>query len=79
VKVSVSLPEEDIEFLDALVREERAESRSAAVHQAVSSLRSSRLEAAYEAAYEAAWADWRDSGDAEVWEPATGDGLDAAR
>ena len=74
MKVSVSLPEEDIEFLDALVLEATAESRSAALHQAVSSLRSSRLEAAYEAA----WAEWRDSGEADAWESATGDGVDAA-
>jgi Arc/MetJ-type ribon-helix-helix transcriptional regulator len=75
VKLSVSLPEDDVEFLDALVLESTAESRSAALHQAVSSLRVSRLEDAYAAA----WAEWRESGEAEIWDAVAGDGLDAAR
>ena len=29
-------------------------------------------------AYESAWADWRDSGEAAFWEPATGAGIELA-
>jgi Arc/MetJ-type ribon-helix-helix transcriptional regulator len=75
MKVSVSLPQDDVEFLDALVQESVADSRSAALHQAVASLRASRLESAYEAA----WAEWSGSKDNEAWEGVVGDGVDAPR
>jgi Arc/MetJ-type ribon-helix-helix transcriptional regulator len=35
MKLSVSLPQGDVEFLDALVEEAAADSRSAALHQAM--------------------------------------------
>lgn len=73
MKLSVSLPEDDVVFLDALVQEATADSRSAALHQAVGSLRASRLESAYEAA----WGEWTDTGEADAWEGAVGDGLHA--
>lgn len=74
MKLSVSLPDEDVEYLDALVRESAAGSRSAALHQAISSLRESRLEDAYAQA----WDEWLDGGDAAAWEATSADGLDAA-
>ena len=71
MKVSVSLPDEDVEFLDSYARAQRMASRSAAVHKAVGLLRASQLERAYEEA----WAAWSADGDAGAWEAAAGDGL----
>lgn len=71
MKVSVSLPDEDIEYLDAYAQTQGLDSRSAALQKAVRLLRASELGAAYEDA----WTDWADSEDAELWEAATADGL----
>lgn len=71
MKVSVSLPGEDVEFLDEYAREQGLESRSAALHRAVRLLRTAELGGAYEAA----WHEWAAGGDADLWEPTTGDGL----
>lgn len=71
MKISVSLPGEDVEFLDAYAREHELESRSAALQRAVRSLRVAELGGAYEAA----WDEWRESGEAEAWEPVSADGL----
>ena len=77
MKVSVSLPDEDVEFLDAYAASEGLASRSAVLHRAVSLLRASGLGAAYEEAF----AEWERSGAAEDWEITAADGLrpDAAR
>jgi Arc/MetJ-type ribon-helix-helix transcriptional regulator len=72
MKVSVSLPEEDIEFLDAYAREQGYPSRSAVLHKAVATLRSGGLADAYEDA----WRSWDESGEAEVWDAVTADGLE---
>lgn len=71
MKVSVSLPDEDVEYLDAYVETQGLDSRSAALQKAVRLLRASELGAAYEDA----WSDWADSEDAELWDTATADGL----
>ena len=71
MKVSVSLPDDDVEYLDAYAQNQGLESRSAALQKAVRLLRASELGAAYEDA----WAEWSDSEDAELWEAATADGL----
>lgn len=71
MKLSVSLPEEDVEFLDEYAAEHGMPSRSAAVHKAVRLLRASGLGAAYEDA----WADWAASGESKLWELNAGDGL----
>lgn len=71
MKVSISLPAEDIEFLDSYAHAQGIDSRSAAVHQAVGLLRASQLAGAYEAA----WDSWAGSGDAGAWESAAADGL----
>jgi len=73
MKMSVSLPEEDLEFLDAYVKEQGAGSRSAALHQAVGLLRAAQLADAYEDA----WASWTSSEDSEAWDTAAADGLDS--
>jgi Arc/MetJ-type ribon-helix-helix transcriptional regulator len=71
MKVSVSLPEDDVDFLDSYAHAQGIESRSAALHKAVSLLRAAQLTTAYEDA----WASWTASGDAEAWEAVATDGL----
>ena len=71
MKVSVSLPGEDVQFLDEYAREQGLNSRSAALHKAVRLLRSAELAGTYEAA----WDEWEAEGDAAVWESTTGDGV----
>ena len=48
MKLSVSLPEEDVAFLDAYARAQGIDSRSAALHRAVEVLRAAVLASAYE-------------------------------
>ncbi|MEY7971620.1 ribbon-helix-helix domain-containing protein [Saccharomonospora xinjiangensis] len=71
MKVSVSLPSEDVEFLDEYARQHRIGSRSAALHHAVELLKAARLGDAYAEA----WQEWESSGEAEQWEQTTADGL----
>ena len=71
MKVSVSLPDDDVEFLDSYAQARGLGSRSAALHQAVGLLRTAQLAAAYEDA----WGSWAESGDAEAWDAASADGL----
>ena len=71
MKASVSLPGEDVQFLDEYARDQGLESRSAALQKAVRLLRSAELGAAYESA----WEQWSADGEAEPWEATTGDGL----
>ncbi len=73
MKLSVSLPEEDVEFLDQYSRERGYDSRSAVVHKAVRLLRSSELGEAYADA----WDEWSDSGEAAMWDTTVEDGLAA--
>ena len=76
MKLSVSLPDDDVAFLDAYARNQGIASRSAVVHKAVRMLRASGLGADYERA----WREWDDSADGEDWAVTAGDGLtDAAR
>jgi Arc/MetJ-type ribon-helix-helix transcriptional regulator len=70
MKVSVSLPDDDVEFLDSYAEREGYPSRSAVLHKAVRLLRASELGDAYEAA----WTEWETNGDAALWDPASGDG-----
>jgi Arc/MetJ-type ribon-helix-helix transcriptional regulator len=71
MKVSVSLPEADVDFLDAYAHAQGIASRSAVVHKAVRLLRASELGDAYEQA----WDEWAASGEAEAWEATIDDGL----
>lgn len=71
MKLSVSLPDEDVEYLDTYARAQGLESRSAALRKAVRLLRASELGAAYEAA----WAEWAEGEDVELWDGVTADGL----
>jgi Arc/MetJ-type ribon-helix-helix transcriptional regulator len=75
MKLSVSLPDEDVEFLDAYANQQGFASRSAVLHKAVRLLRGAQLGAAYEEAF----VEWEQTGEADAWETAVGDGLaDAA-
>lgn len=76
MKVSVSLPEDDLAFVDDYASRTGAPSRSSVLHRAISLLRMAELEEAYEEA----WREWEDSADAQDWEATTGDGIgDAPR
>jgi len=70
MKVSISLPEEDVDFLDEYTADHGMPSRSAAVHKAVRLLRATGLGAAYEEA----WSEWTTNEDGELWEATAGDG-----
>lgn len=71
MKVSVSLPDEDVQFLDSYAHEAGIPSRSAVMHRAVDLLRATQLGDAYEDA----WAEWAAAGDEDVWDATAGDGL----
>ena len=76
MKLSVSLPDDDVALLDDYVRTAGLASRSAAVQHAVRLLRHPDLEQDYEAA----WAQWDGSGEQTLWDGTAADGLvDAAR
>jgi Arc/MetJ-type ribon-helix-helix transcriptional regulator len=71
MKLSVSLPDEDVEFLDRYARSQGYESRSAVVHRAVRLLQSAELGRDYTEA----WDEWAGSTEAGDWEATAGDGL----
>ena len=76
MKLSISLPEEDIAALDRYAREAGISSRSAAIQRAIRLLAQPELDDAYAAA----WQEWETSGDAAAWEETSADGLtDASR
>jgi Arc/MetJ-type ribon-helix-helix transcriptional regulator len=76
VKVSVSLPDEDVAFVDEYAARVGIPSRSSVLQHAIGLLRTADLERAYEAAFE----EWDGSSDAAAWDSVGRDGLpDAAR
>ncbi len=77
MKLSVSLLDEDVKFLDTYANAQGFSSRSAVLHKAVRLLRGAELSAAYEDAF----IEWEESGDAVAWELTSTDGLrpDATR
>jgi len=72
MKISVRLPDEDLEFLDGYVKQAGLPSRSAALRKAVRLLRTSELSEAYAAA----WAEFSSAGDAALWDTTVGDGIE---
>ena len=68
VKLSLSIPADDVDFLDAYAAEHALQSRSAAVHHAIRALRTATLPGAYAEA----WAEFED--DAAAWDATAGDG-----
>ena len=76
MKLSVSLPDEDVAVLDDYARAQGLMSRSAALQRAIRMLRHPALEQDYAAA----WDEWEASGEEAAWEAAAADGLaDAAQ
>jgi hypothetical protein len=76
MKLSVSLAGEDVAALDEYARISGLKSRSAAVQHAIRLLRHPDLEQDYAAA----WVEWESSGEQEIWDVTSSDGLaDAAR
>ncbi len=70
MKLSVSIPDNDVAFIDRYVAEHRVESRSAVLHRALSLLRASELGEQYAAA----WDETED--EAAEWDSTIGDGID---
>ena len=71
MKVSVSLPGEDVEFLDEYAATRGYTSRSAVLQRAVRLLRAAELGPAYEEAF----AEWEQRGAAGEWDATAADGL----
>jgi len=72
MKVSLSLPEEDVRFLDEQMSRGLYASRSAAAAGAIRAMRSSELTDSYVAAFD----EWAASGEAALWDATAADGLD---
>ena len=70
MKLSVSIPDQDVKFLDDYVVSQGLTSRSAAIHKAVRLLHASSLGSDYESA----WSEWAES-DTEAWDATSSDGL----
>lgn len=70
MKLSVSISEADVEFIDAYAENHGIGTRSAVLQRAVSILRTTELGADYAAA----WEEWAD--EAAAWESAIDDGLE---
>lgn len=71
MKVSVSLPDDDVAFLDRYAERSGMGSRSAAVQRAVDLLRAEELGPAYADA----WGTWAED-EAAVWDATIADGLE---
>ena len=74
MKLSVSLPDDDVAVLDEYVQNAGLPSRSAGLQRAIRMLRHPTLEDDYDDA----WSEWAADGEADVWENAAGDGLGSA-
>jgi Arc/MetJ-type ribon-helix-helix transcriptional regulator len=75
VKLSVSLSDADVVFLDEYARAHGIPSRSGVLHEALALLRERRLGTDYAAA----WDEWAANSDNVVWDQASADGLVAPR
>ncbi len=71
MKLSVSLPDEDVEFLDQYARSIGAGSRSAVIQRAIRLMRAAELGPAYARA----WEEWAAEGDAAAWDGVASDGV----
>jgi antitoxin MazE9 len=76
VKLSVSLPEDDVAFVDEYAHRLGSASRSSVLHHAIGLLRMAELEDAYANAFD----EWERAGEAAEWNATSADGIaDAAR
>ena len=71
MKISVSLPEDDVAFLDAYAERVGTPSRSAVLQRAIGLLRAAGLEEQYAAA----WDEWDTAEDAVLWTTTLSDGI----
>ena len=71
MKVSVSIPEDDVAFLDEYVRSHGMASRSAALQRAIRLLRANELSQHYAAAF----TEWAGDAEDSAWDAAVADGL----
>lgn len=79
MKLSVSLPAEDVEFVDSYVERTGEPSRSSVIHRAIELLRADELEDEYTSAFDE-WADAEAGEMSTAWDRTSADGLaDAAR
>ena len=70
MKLSISLPDKDVAFIDRHVAENGEESRSAVIRKALRRLRSEELKKAYLQR----WSEWDDEDD--IWDVTVADGLE---
>ena len=75
MKISVSLPDDDVEFLDRQARSLGTGSRSAVVQRAIRLMRAVDLGPDYARA----WDEWAAEGEADTWEAVVGDGIEPGR
>ncbi|MGH3985182.1 MAG: ribbon-helix-helix domain-containing protein [Gammaproteobacteria bacterium] len=75
MKLSISLSDQDVEFLEDYAASHGVTSRSAAVQQAIALLRAHVLSDSYAQA----WAEWDASEEASLWDAVAADGLDGSR
>ena len=73
MKLSISLREEEVGFLDSYAQSRGIGSRSGVVSAALRLLRTMELAGDYEEA----WAEWDESDDVGAWDRVSGDGLNA--
>ncbi len=71
MKLSVSVSEDDVEFIDRYANEHGVSSRSGVVQRAMSLLRATELGDDYAGA----WDEWA-AEDGELWDRTSGDGLE---
>ena len=71
MKLSISLPDDDVEFLDRYAEQQGVDSRSAVVAKAIELLRTSQLVAAYTEA----WSEWDAKPDNLAWDSTVADGI----
>ena len=69
MKLSVSVPDGAVEFLDEYAKTHNVASRSAAVQRAIRLLRASELTDSYAAAF----TEWSDDPDGDAWDVTTAD------
>jgi Arc/MetJ-type ribon-helix-helix transcriptional regulator len=76
MKLSVSLPDDDVALLDEYARTAGLKGRSAVIQHALRLLRQAELEQDYAAA----WEEWEVAGEQSAWDATAGDGvIDAPR
>lgn len=71
MKLSISLSELDLAFLDQFAKDSALPSRSAAIQKALRLVRESNLGSSYEEA----WSEWETNEDSILWDRTLGDGL----